>query len=84
MSKYPNLVCLLIGGPTIRIATNHGTVGFEWHDYLGPMPVDLRRGKEGNGRSLRPTHDFWNKVTLWCEQGRVIKDGWAVVEKSRT
>lgn len=69
MSGYPWL-CILVGGPTIRIATNHGVVGFEWHDYLGPMPVSLKRGHEGDGRLLKPGHDFWNKVTDWAQAGR--------------
>lgn len=79
-SKYPSLVCLLVGGPIIRIATNHGVVGFEWHDYFGPMPVSLKRGRVGDERPLPEKHDFWNKVTLWAQNGMKVKDGWAVLE----
>ena len=71
-----------VGGPTIRIATSAGTVAFEWHDYLGPMPISLKRGCEGEGRNLSAGHPFWSQVTRWCEQGRVVRDGWAVVERT--
>jgi len=79
VSKYPCLVCLLVGGDIIRIATNHGTVGSEWHDYFGPMPVSLKRGHVGDERRLPERHDFWNKVTLWAQSGSKVKDGWAVI-----
>lgn len=68
-----------VGGPIIRMETNHGVVGFEWHDYFGPMPVKLTRGCVGDERKLRDKHDFWNKVTEWAKNGRVVRNGWAVV-----
>lgn len=83
MSKYPSLVCLLIGGPPIRMDAGGDVVTFEWHEYLGPMPITMRRGKEGCGRNLPPNHPFWRKVTRWCEQGRVVENGWAVVKSEK-
>ena len=75
------------GGEPIRIATNAGTVAFEWHDYFGPMPVSMQRGREGEERVLNGKHDFWQKVTLWCRQGRrterVGKKLWATVDAAK-
>lgn len=72
---------LTLGGPVLRLDTSKGLVYFEWHSYCGPMPVTMRRGYAGNERVLPHNHPFWAKVTRWVEQGRVVRDGWCVVEK---
>jgi len=76
--EFPNGM-LCVGGEIIRIDTAKGVVGFEWHSYCGPLPVSLARGRVGDERKLPPNHPFWDKVTRWCEQGRIVRDGWAVM-----
>lgn len=72
-----------VGGPIIRIATNHGIVAFEWHSFCGPMPVSLCKGRVGDERVLPGKHDFWRKVSIWAQNGRKTQDicgkTWAVL-----
>lgn len=72
-----------VGGPVIRMDTARGVVAFEWHSFLGPMPVSMARGRRGDERRLAANHPFWAKVTRWCEHGRVVRDGWAVIEAEK-
>lgn len=65
--KYPNLVCLLTGGPLYRIYVENVWICFEWHHYCGPMPLHK---KTLEPRELGPRHKFWSAVTLWCNQGK--------------
>lgn len=71
------------GGDVIRMDTAKGVVAFEWHDYCGPMPITLARGREGSERRLPPKHPFWAKVSRWCDEGRPVVNGWAVVSDGR-
>lgn len=68
-----------VGGPTIRIETNQGVVGFEWHNYFGPMPVSLKRGHVGMERVIPVRHDFWRCIERWQRGGMVVRNGWAVL-----
>lgn len=70
-----------VGGEPIRIDTAKGVVAFEWHDYFGPTPITMARGREGNERVLPASHPFWAKVQRWVDGGRIVRDGWAVIEE---
>jgi hypothetical protein len=63
---------MMLAGPPILIDTSRGVVAFEWHSYCGPMPVDRRNG---NSRSLPPSHPFWNAVQRWLEAGASLTEG---------
>ena len=71
---------LNVGGPTLKIDTAKGVVAFEWHSYCGPMPVSLAKGRVGSERVLPDNHPFWAKVTRWIENGKLTRNGWAVME----
>ena len=69
-----------LGGPLLLIDTAKGVVAFEWNSYCGPMPVSRAKGRVGSERYLPANHPFWAKVTRWIENGKVVRDGWAVME----
>lgn len=67
---------LTVGGTVFTIQTSAGSVAFEWHTYLGPLPVHKRTGA---GRDLPPRHPFWRAVTEWAQNGMVVQRGPAAV-----
>lgn len=67
-ARYPQLIHVSFGGPTLRINVGGRVVLFEEHRYCGPLPVDA----QGNGRSLGPRHSFWRSVTDWYRLGKPL------------
>lgn len=65
-----------VGGPVQTMDTSKGPVAFEWHDYLGPMPINRRTGNE---RLVGPRHPFWSLVTAWAKQGKRVENGRCIV-----
>ena len=63
------MICLLVGGPDVKINVGMTTFKFEDHPYLGPCP----------SRQLGERHPFWAAVSLWYEQGKQVDaNGFAV------
>ena len=44
---------------------------FDWHDYMGPFPLNKRGGE----RLLAARHPFWKAVTHWSRQGKRTENG---------
>ena len=64
--RYPQLVCLLTGGPTHQLRVGSDLISFEWHPYCGPMPI----WPNGNERRLRHNHPFWRAVSEWARNNK--------------
>jgi hypothetical protein len=64
--RYPRIIHIDVGGPSLAIVIDGRRYLFEDHRYCGPMPVDAK----GNGRDLGPRHRFWTVITWWYQQGK--------------
>lgn len=67
---------LTLGGNEYLISVNGEGIRFENHPFCGPIPI----GKRGKELKLGPRHKFWRAVTRWAQQGRMVENGWAVVD----
>ncbi len=80
--KYPNVLCLLTGGPTYEIEADGKRWFFEWNWYAGPTvlnrnthaPIVTQPGEKS---------PFWDAVVWWSRQGRRMKDGLCVWNRER-
>ncbi len=72
--KYPNVLCLLTGGPTYEIEADGKLWFFEWNWYAGPTVLNRNTHApivtQPGGRSL-----FWDAVGRWDKMGRRVVNG---------
>jgi hypothetical protein len=68
--SFPAIACVLIGGPTRRIAVDGREWTFEMHPYCGPAVL----GKRGEILDVQPGPRslFWLAVWAWKDQGERI------------
>lgn len=65
-----NTICILKGGPMLKISVGGKVIEFESHPYCGPNI--LKR----NGEPLeKQPEDFLNAASLWVQQGKRMENG---------
>jgi hypothetical protein len=65
-----NVVCILTGGPTLKISVKGKVYSFEDHPYCGPVVLTRR----GDPASVQPMA-FLKAASLWYAQGKRVEGG---------
>lgn len=75
---FEGRVHVMTGGPDRKILVDGKVIAFEDHPHFGPCPLK----KNGDPKDLGPRHAFWDAVSCWYQQGKVIgEDGLCVWRK---